>query len=188
MGHPSNLIQGIVADDPSVMPHKHFRRMTTAKFSSDGLFICTGGDDNTVRLWDLRLQKNVKILPAHLNPLLEVDYLTEKIEDLRTKLSRVIQSDENPVLSKVSGGSIFEGSSADDLIISHPNNYIMTGDNTGQVKVWDWQNSEIVFQEKLCKEQEKVAGLSFSRDFQQVLVGCLEKKIMYVGREAVSQE
>jgi WD40 repeat protein len=59
----------------------------------------------------------------------------------------------------------------------------MTGDNTGQIKIWDWQNSEIVYQEKLCEEKEKVAGLSFSRNFQNVLIGCLEKKIMYIGKK-----
>ena len=55
----------------------------------------------------------------------------------------------------------------------------MTGDNSGQVKIWDWQNSEVVYQENLCEEGEKVAGLSFSRDFKNILVGCLDKKMMY---------
>ena len=59
----------------------------------------------------------------------------------------------------------------------------MTGDNTGQVKIWDWQNSEIVYEERLCEEGEKVSGLAFSRNFQNVVVGCLDKKMMYWGRE-----
>ena len=83
-----------------MMPHKHFKRMTTAKFSSDGLFICTGGDDNTVRVWDMRLQKNVKILPAHLNPLLEVSFLSEKISDLNTKLSYLCQTESESISGK----------------------------------------------------------------------------------------
>jgi WD40 repeat protein len=92
---------GIVADDPSLMPHKHFKRMTTAKFSSDGLFICTGGDDNTVRLWDIRLQKNVKVLPAHLNPLLEVSFLSEKICDLEDKLSFILENENESSSSMI---------------------------------------------------------------------------------------
>lgn len=82
------------------MPHKHFKRMTTASFSSDGLFVCTGGDDNTVRLWDIRLQKNVKILPAHLNPLLEVSFLSEKITSLEAKLSHILDSESDAEAGK----------------------------------------------------------------------------------------
>ena len=69
--------------------------MTTAKFSSDGLYICTGGDDNTVRLWDIRFQKNTKILPAHLNPLLEVSFLSEKICNLEDKLSYILENESH---------------------------------------------------------------------------------------------
>ena len=83
-----------------MMPHKHFKRMTTAKFSSDGLYICTGGDDNTVRIWDIRLQKNVKILPAHLNPILEVDFLSEKISDLNTKISYLYDNESDSITGK----------------------------------------------------------------------------------------
>ena len=74
--------------------------MTTAKFSSDGLYICTGGDDNTVRIWDIRLQKNVKILPAHLNPILEVDFLSEKISDLNTKISYLYDNESDSITGK----------------------------------------------------------------------------------------
>lgn len=64
----------------------------------------------------------------------------------------------------------------------------MTGDNSGQVKIWDWQNSQSVFQENLCEKGEKVADLSFSRDFRHTLVGCLDKKMMFWERKEKKEE
>ena len=66
-------------------------------------------------------------------------------------------------------------------MISEPNNYLLTGDNSGEIKIWDWQNSKIVYQEKLCKD-EKVAGFGVSRDFQNILVGCVNRKILFFGK------
>ncbi len=52
----------------------HVKQVLSLSFSPNGYHAATGGDDNTVRIWDLRKNSCVYILPAHTSLVSQVKY------------------------------------------------------------------------------------------------------------------
>lgn len=166
-----DVSEGNLCFSSSEMKDKHYKKINTSQFSYDGLFVCTGAEDNTIRVWDIRKQNCAKILPAHLQSVLSVSFLSPQIGDLSGLLENLFDSTDD-TYDKVSDNHQESG-----VILSHPNNYMISGDEMGEIKIWDWTKSQILFEQSLT-DQEKIADLSFSKDMKTVLVGCLNKKMM----------
>jgi U4/U6 small nuclear ribonucleoprotein PRP4 len=45
----------------------HAKRVLNAEFHPNGFQLATGGDDGTIKIWDLRRRKMAASLPAHSN-------------------------------------------------------------------------------------------------------------------------
>ena len=65
----------------------------------------------------------------------------------------------------------------DDILVSRASDLVMSGDENGRIKIWDWVNLKILYQGNL-DVPEKISALDFSGDFGSVLVGCLNQKVL----------
>jgi len=52
----------------------HVKRIVSGDFSPNGFRVATGGDDHSVRIWDLRSKACSYVLPAHSNLISECKF------------------------------------------------------------------------------------------------------------------
>lgn len=52
----------------------HVKQVLSVSFSPNGFQVATGGDDNAVRIWDIRRSGCVYVLPAHVGLVSQVKY------------------------------------------------------------------------------------------------------------------
>ena len=86
--------------------------MTTVYFLPTGYHLATGGDDNTVKIWDLRKRENLTTIPAHSK-------LVSDIKFEQNPQSRLMLTSSYDQKCKIWGTkSILQGeNSADDWVL-----------------------------------------------------------------------
>ena len=52
----------------------HLQSVLAMDFSPNGHHVATGGNDNAIRMWDLRKQACVYVIPAHTNLVSHVKF------------------------------------------------------------------------------------------------------------------
>ena len=72
----------------------HTGRVNSIAFSSDGKFLVSGGDDNTINLWDIQTGGIVRTFHGHINEFMDIIY------------SVSISMDHNMIVSGSSDGTI----------------------------------------------------------------------------------
>ncbi len=53
----------------------HSKKINSSSFDSTGCFLSTASDDLSVKIWDLRKQKYITSIPAHIKKILKVEFL-----------------------------------------------------------------------------------------------------------------
>ena len=157
----------------------HTDRVRTLAISSDGLTLASGGNDRTIKIWDLR-PKNARstylksTLTDHIGAIYALAFLpnqnilisgssdwTIKIWDLNT----------NQVIKTLEGhqGSIRA------LAVSADGHTLVSGSTDGTVKVWDLRTRSL--QHTLIGHTDLVRTVAISPDGQIIASGSWDKTI-----------
>ena len=159
----------------------HTDIVNSVSFSPDGQYICSGSDDNTVRLWNVNTGENILILEGHTDPVLSVSF--SPVLDKKSIYKNLICSgsiDNTVRLWNVETGKrihILKGHT--DLVKSvkfSPNGELIcsgSGDNT--VRLWDVKTGKIF--RTLQGHRNEVNSVTFSFNGQLIFSGSGDKTI-----------
>ncbi len=146
----------------------HADTINAVAFSPDGQRLATGGDDHVFKLWDIPLKQHIATLEHIVDrSRSQVKAIAFSPDDKRlatagvdVKLWDVRTREEITTLQH--GRWVFA------LAFSPDGQFLATGDETGQVNVWDVQSRQIIVQFK--GDSKSVYTIKFSPD-GKVLAG-----------------
>ncbi len=117
----------------------HADRIVSVDFSQDGKYMVTGSLDNTVKLWDISLGKEIRTyygLPDMVSTL-TCDFKNNLL--VASDLSDMVK-----IWNLATGQEIatFSESLVLQLALSHDNRFLLTGNEVNEMKIWDLEKKE----------------------------------------------
>lgn len=142
-----------------VAGYDHEDTVQTAAFSQDGALLATGGDDKTVRLWNIATNKQRAILRGHTDAVVFVALADGKHAASASKDGRVILWD---VAAEKQTGLLKGERGIRCAAFSPGGRLLATGDDDGTVKIWDVANVRQIA--TLKGHKDAVRSLAFHPD------------------------
>ena len=133
-------------DDTVTTLGSHADTVNAVAFSPDGQLLATGGDDYVCKLWDISLKRRVAtfehIVDRSRSQIKAVDFST----DGQLLATAGIDVKLWDVQARTEIGIFEHGKWVMAVAFSPDGRLLATGDETGQVNVWDVQSQQIIFQ------------------------------------------
>lgn len=161
----------------------HAGNVTTAAFSPDGSLLASGGDDKTVRLWDLAGWRDGAALP----PLRTLAGHAQRIASVRFSPDGTLLAsgslDRTIVLWEVATGAkvrTLKGSSsqATRLVFSPDGRTLAAGQDDGTVKFWDVATGKLT--STLTGHTGAVPTVAYSPDGKLLASGGTDKTVQVI--------
>ncbi|MCL5035615.1 MAG: WD40 repeat domain-containing protein [Chloroflexi bacterium] len=156
----------------------HPNTVTRVRFSPDGRLLCTSSCDNTVRVWDLKDLKLIRILKGHDDEVWDIRFIgnekvvsassdrTVRVWDLRTGLTlNILKGHEDSVSC---------------IALSPDKKYMATASWDGMVGIWDTGKWLLV---KRLKAGEELLYVIFMPDGRLAACGVNDSVFIWNERE-----
>ena len=157
-----------LADDTVTTLGHHADTVNAVGFSSDGQLLASGGDDHVFKLWDIPFKQHIATL-EHI------------VDRSRSQVKALAFSPDNKRLATAGMGvKLWDVQTREEIATLQPDKWVFalafspdgqflaTGDETGQVSVWDVQRQQVIVQFK--GDSSSVYTVKFSPD-GKVLAG-----------------
>jgi glucose repression regulatory protein TUP1 len=151
-------------------------------FSTDGTLLCTGGEDQAVRIWDIKRRAVRFTLSGHLGHVYSVDtcndgrLLASGSGDQSVKLWNIQNGQEERTLN-CSGHKKGNGDGITSVSFSPRAPYrIATGSLEKTVRVFDVETGELLH--NFRQHADSVYSVAFSSDGRYLLSGSLDKNVI----------
>eukprot|EP00871_Galdieria_phlegrea_P004189 jgi/Galph1/4771/GphlegSOOS_G3470.1 len=149
-------------------------------FSTDGTLLCTGGEDHSVRIWDIKRRAVRFILNGHTGHVYSVDacndgrILASGSGDQTVKLWNIQNGQEEQTLNC---GSADKSDGITSVSFSPRGPYrIATGSLEKSVRVFDVETGQVLH--TFQQHADSVYSVAFSMDGRYLLSGSLDKTVM----------
>jgi WD40 repeat protein/tRNA A-37 threonylcarbamoyl transferase component Bud32 len=152
----------------------HSKDVNSVVFSPDSQMLASGSGDNTIKLWDLRTQKEIATLSEHTNAVSSVTFsldgrmLASGSIDNSIKLRKVQNQQQNAIVTLDSYFVLCVAFSPDSYTLA-------SGSWNNTVKLWDLQSLKQIA--TLTGHSNAVRSVAFSPDSQILASGSQDNSI-----------
>lgn len=159
---------------PVLVDQGHEDIIRTVVCSRDGRFLVSGGDDKTVKLWDLESGRLIKTLEGHAKAVLSVfispnnRWIVSGSSDHTVKLWDI---ESGCIISTFKGHNDWVNS----VFISPDNRRIVSGSTDQSVKLWDLENRVLI--KTLEGHDSAVLSVFVSPDNRRIVSGGDDKRV-----------
>ena len=140
----------------------HADTVNAVAFSPDGQLLASGGDDYACKLWDVQLKRRVATFEHIVNRSRSQIKAVDFSADGQLLATAGIDVKLWNVQTRAEIGTLEHGKWVLAVAFSPDGRFLATGDQTGQVNVWDVQRRQIIFQFK--GDASSVYTVKFSPD------------------------
>jgi WD40 repeat protein len=139
--------------------------VNSVAFSSDGLQVVSGSNDNTIRIWNVERGKEEQKLKGHSSQVNSVAFSPDGLQvvsgsnDKTIRIWNVKRGDEEQKLE----GHL---SSVSSVAFSPNGLQVVSGSRDNNIRIWNVERGEE--EDKLLGNSSSVASLAFSSDGQNV--------------------
>lgn len=172
----------ITKNERAPVSHTDSSYIRAVAFSTDGTLLCTGGEDQAVRIWDIKRRAVRFTLSGHLGHVYSVDtcndgrLLASGSGDQSVKLWNIQNGQEEKTLS-CSGHKKSGGDGITSVSFSARGPYrIATGSLEKTVRVFDVETGELLH--NFRQHADSVYSVAFSSDGRYLLSGSLDKNVI----------
>lgn len=147
---------------------RHTDAVQTVAYSLDGQVVLSGGDDGTIRLWEVTTERCVRSLEGHRAAVTAVDFNRDSSYALSASQDATLK------LWAVATGSCvqtFRGhqDAVKAVRFSPDGHYALSGSADRTIKLWDVMNNRCM--RTLTAHQDSVNAIEFSPDGSQAVSG-----------------
>jgi WD40 repeat protein/Tfp pilus assembly protein PilF len=152
----------------------HDRTVTSLAFSPDGVYVASGGFNNTIKIWEVSTGREIATLLGHQNGLNSLCFspdgrhLASGGEDETIKLWELSGRDKFFTL-------IGHQNEITTIDFSPDSEYLASGDYDRQIKIWNLSTGKV--DATLTDFEDAIDTLSFSPDGRQLAAGSFDNKI-----------
>jgi WD40 repeat protein len=150
--------------------------VNTVGFSPDGLLLASGGDDRTVRLWEVSTGLSLRRLSGHRGSIANVAFSNDG--QLVASVGGALNTEDSGRFGEVkiwdtqTGDPVCDLGSHDagvrSVAFAPRSGLIATGDLDGMLRLWDLRVAE---QRWALKTESPVFSIAFSPDGESLAVG-----------------
>jgi WD40 repeat protein len=150
----------------------HTNAIWSVAWSHDGLYICSGSSDRTVRVWDAQTGKKLAVLEGHGKPLRSVAFSPDGAKITSGSDDRTIRVWDTHTGKQL---LLLEGHNSSVLSVAFSPNgaHIVSGSDDSTVRMWDAQTGEELA--VLEGHSKCVNSVAFSPDGAQIVSGSDDK-------------
>ncbi|BBM86722.1 serine/threonine-protein kinase [Candidatus Uabimicrobium amorphum] len=136
------LIRRALIHTPAIWqtPYIYKWTPTALAYSSDGKYLFSGAEDNTLRMWDVQTGKQLRIFDGHSQGVTAVLFIDDKhlISASRDKTIRIWDIQEKQATG------VLEGHSAEVTGLAYENNRLVSTDKNKSIRIWNLQQKKLI--------------------------------------------
>jgi WD40 repeat protein len=153
---------------PDSVFEEHEFTVWSLAFSPDGSYLFSGGQDTTVRVWNLGSGREMHTLSGHTGAVYGISVLPvgSKLVSIADKdlAIRIWDYEQGALVSALAPNSV----RVTTIAVSPDNRYIITGGDDGKVRIWDIDNGVIL---SVLDHPGPIYSITISPDGQHLVVG-----------------
>jgi len=145
----------------------HTANAHTISFAPDGRTALTGGDDRTVRLWDVATGQELRVFLGHTDAVWYVTCTRDGKRALSCGMDRTLLLWDVATAKEL---KVFEGHTAavECADLSPDGRHVVSGGQDGTVRLWDADTGSE--EQKLVERAPVIFTVAFSKDGSRVLI------------------
>ncbi|ETO04595.1 WD-40 repeat-containing protein, partial [Reticulomyxa filosa] len=151
---------------PSTVFEGHSCQVNSVMFSPDGTKIVSSSADETIRIWDINLKKEIKILKGHLGYVNYAEFSSNGDMIVSCSIDKTIR-----LWDAQTGNEIkILGRHEHEVVtvkFSHNGESIVSGSLDGEVVIWDVKSGQ---QKRRFKQWHEILDVAFSSDGGRIVV------------------
>ncbi|MFX0106738.1 MAG: WD40 repeat domain-containing protein [Candidatus Hodarchaeota archaeon] len=137
-------------------------------FSPDGRFLLSGGQDASVRVWDLEARREMHVLPGHRGAVYGIAVMADgsravSIADMDLAV-RIWDFERGNLVTALAPNSAHINAVA----VTPDNRYVLTGGDDGKVRIWDIDSGVLL---RVLDHSESIYSIKVSPNGQYLIVG-----------------
>ncbi|MFX1369897.1 MAG: WD40 repeat domain-containing protein [Promethearchaeota archaeon] len=157
---------------PDSVFEEHEFTVWSLAFSIDGRYLFSGGQDATVRVWDLDAGREMHTLAGHAGAVYGIGVLPVgsglvSIAD-KDLAVRIWDYERGSMTSALAPNSTHVNA----VVVSPDNRYIITGGDDGKARIWDIDNGVLL---SVLNHSGSIYSMKMSPDGQHLVVGAKKK-------------